>query len=119
MRTETKSVYYCEHCNKHGLSKSAMTKHERWCSKNPINHKACYGCKYSKEEPFKLDTGIMSDDEVLIMWTRKYKCLADGHFMFTIRAEKKGLPEKYPEVFKDQSRMPAVCSMRDVSTDTY
>ena len=44
MKTVTKPVYYCEHCKKHGLSKSAMTYHESICFNNPINFRPCFGC---------------------------------------------------------------------------
>ena len=33
--TKLKNVYYCEFCNKHGLSAGAMTKHEKHCTANP------------------------------------------------------------------------------------
>lgn len=42
MRIVTKSVYYCEFCGKHGLSRPAMEKHEKHCTKNP--HRACRMC---------------------------------------------------------------------------
>ena len=35
MRIETKKVYYCEFCKKHGLSSGHMGKHERHCTGNP------------------------------------------------------------------------------------
>lgn len=35
MRATTKTVYYCDHCRKHGLSRVAMEKHERVCTLNP------------------------------------------------------------------------------------
>ncbi len=35
MRTKTKTVYYCEHCKKHGLCAGHMKKHEKHCTANP------------------------------------------------------------------------------------
>jgi hypothetical protein len=35
MKTIIKPVYYCDFCNKKGLSKSAMLKHEKHCTANP------------------------------------------------------------------------------------
>jgi len=35
MRVETKQVYYCDHCRKHRLMRSAMEKHELYCTMNP------------------------------------------------------------------------------------
>jgi hypothetical protein len=35
VRSQTKTVYYCGHCRKHGLSRHAMEKHEQHCTLNP------------------------------------------------------------------------------------
>lgn len=35
MIVKTKQVFYCSHCRKHGLSRAAMEKHERYCTMNP------------------------------------------------------------------------------------
>ena len=35
MKTIKKNVYYCEYCNKHGLSAGSMSKHEKHCTANP------------------------------------------------------------------------------------
>lgn len=35
MRVLIKKVYYCDHCKRHGLSRAAMEKHERYCTLNP------------------------------------------------------------------------------------
>jgi len=39
MESKTKQVYYCDHCKKHGLVRSAMERHELICKKNPDNHR--------------------------------------------------------------------------------
>lgn len=36
MNAKTKTVYYCDHCKKHGLSRPAMENHERKCVRNPV-----------------------------------------------------------------------------------
>lgn len=35
MREVTKIVFYCDHCRRHGLRRSAMAKHEAVCTMNP------------------------------------------------------------------------------------
>ncbi|MFL5309503.1 MAG: hypothetical protein ACJ79H_03510 [Myxococcales bacterium] len=45
MNVKTKSVYYCEFCKKHGLSRPAMEKHERRCTMNP--DRRCGWCEYA------------------------------------------------------------------------
>lgn len=45
MKTIKKNVYYCEYCNKHGLSASKMVIHERHCTANP--ERDCRLCGYN------------------------------------------------------------------------
>jgi len=44
MREQKKSVYYCDHCKKHTLTKQSMEKHERRCTSNP--DRECAMCKH-------------------------------------------------------------------------
>ena len=46
MKTETKEIYKCEHCNKLYQLKNWCLVHEKACSKNPDNDRACFGCQY-------------------------------------------------------------------------
>lgn len=49
MKQRTKEVYYCDHCNKHGLVKSAMERHILSCTKNPDNFHPCFTCKHFRQ----------------------------------------------------------------------
>jgi hypothetical protein len=42
MRTKKVSRYWCDYCNKAGLSKSAMERHEKHCTLNP--ERSCRVC---------------------------------------------------------------------------
>lgn len=42
MRTKKVSRYWCDHCNKAGLSRSAMARHEQHCTLNP--ERSCRVC---------------------------------------------------------------------------
>ena len=42
MRTKKVNRYWCDHCNKAGLSKSAMERHEKHCTLNPS--RSCRVC---------------------------------------------------------------------------
>lgn len=46
MKTDVRTVYHCEHCNKISLNKGAMTLHEDKCNRNPVNRSYCIGCKH-------------------------------------------------------------------------
>lgn len=46
MKTDVRTVYHCEHCNKISLNKGAMTLHEDKCKRNPVNRAYCIGCKH-------------------------------------------------------------------------
>ena len=46
MIIKEKTVYYCQHCKKHGLVEHAMRWHEQLCNKNPANKRACFGCDF-------------------------------------------------------------------------
>ena len=46
MKTDVRTVYHCEHCNKISLNKGAMTLHEDKCKRNPVNRSNCIGCKH-------------------------------------------------------------------------
>lgn len=51
MKSKTKEVFYCEFCNKNGLSRYKMEYHEKVCTRNPENYRPCLQCKYiSKKE---------------------------------------------------------------------
>lgn len=46
MKTDVRTVYHCEHCNKISLNKGAMTLHEDKCKRTPVNRSYCIGCKH-------------------------------------------------------------------------
>lgn len=46
MKTDVRTVYHCEHCNKISLNKGAMTLHEDKCKRNPVNRSYCIGCRH-------------------------------------------------------------------------
>lgn len=45
MNAKAKTVYYCDFCKKHGLSRPAMEKHERICTMNPART-----CRWIKDD---------------------------------------------------------------------
>jgi hypothetical protein len=49
MKTIKKNVYYCDYCNKHGLSASSMSQHESGCTMNP--QRECGLCELNPDIP--------------------------------------------------------------------
>lgn len=61
MKTVIKNVYYCDFCNKRGLSKPMMARHEHRCTRNP--NRECFMCGDDHDLPslierFKKETEI-------------------------------------------------------------
>ena len=78
------TAYKCDHCGKLYQRKSACEKHEKACSKNPENDRACFGCIHLRKETHEEDGP----------WTtRKYKFFFCGkldHFVHPPKVEHKG-----------------------------
>jgi len=54
MKIETKEIYKCEHCNKLYQIKSKCLEHEKTCSKNPDNQRACFGCRHLEKKNYTI-----------------------------------------------------------------
>lgn len=112
MKELTKKVYYCDHCKKHGLSKGAMSRHEKWCNYNPENRRACEGCKCLDETTIS----YVVDEGTEGQHTRNSKtfwCVKLSKMLYPVKAEKKDLPNKFPHIFAEQSPMPKTCEHRE------
>ena len=46
MITKVQETYTCEYCKKRLVVKSAMEKHEKYCSQNPENFNKCSSCRF-------------------------------------------------------------------------
>lgn len=110
MKESIKPVYYCEFCKKHGLSKSQMLKHERFCSQNPANDTICSLCTNCQpiSKTFTYNEGTEEEYEAK---SNAFFCSAKQVGIYPIKAIKKGLLEKYPTTFKDQIQMPFDCEL--------
>lgn len=118
MKEQLKKVFYCDHCNKHGLSKGHMKVHEQWCDSNPENKKACYGCANLKE----VEIDAVYFDYNGNDYTRKIKgffCEKLERNLYPLKVERKGLVEKYPGTFDEQDPMPKQCEHYKNELDNY
>jgi hypothetical protein len=50
MKTETKEIYKCDHCNKLYQRKLVCQKHELSCKKSPDYLRPCHSCKILKKQ---------------------------------------------------------------------
>lgn len=109
MKAKDVTVYICDHCKKKLFRKHAMINHELICDKNPINNKACFGCIHLQTEEVEYSRGCSYDGDIDWATAGCFKCTKFNKLMYSWSAEKKNLPEKYPETFEDQKRMPNKC----------
>jgi hypothetical protein len=89
MKSKTKEVFYCEHCKKHGLSKSKMEYHEKACSKNPLNDRPCFHCKNLDKKETEIYGNYYNGSE----WERKVDllyCTEKKCFLYTPKNQIKG-----------------------------
>lgn len=100
MKTDVRTVYHCEHCNKISLNKGAMTLHDDKCKRNPVNRSYCIGCKHLtvedieyNDKPDKCDYDEFSPS---VRPRRRFICDIDNKVMYhpkvrTFRKEKREL----------------------------
>lgn len=109
MKAKDVTVYICDHCKKKLFRKHAMVNHELLCDKNPINKKACFGCIYLDTEEIEVQTGSDYDGEPNYRTSGCFNCKKLEKLMYSWNAEKRGLPNAYPEDFEEQKNMPNEC----------
>lgn len=76
MKTETKEIYKCDHCNKLYQRKHACILHEKYCSRNPDIERACFnGCAHLHKQvvDYYSDTGYGEIHEELNLLHCKHK----------------------------------------------
>jgi len=77
MRTIKKNVYYCDYCNKHGLSAGHMSNHEKSCTLN-IN-RICKVCNLLDNE--KLELQPIIDKHIALYTQSDYLKPYNGHLI--------------------------------------
>lgn len=106
MITKTKEVYYCEHCKKHGLSKSAMIYHESICFNNPINFRPCFGCNNLQKETARI-SGVYYDGSEWFRNVDVFYCTKKDIYLHTPKNEIK--KNAYDLDDYENSPMPKKC----------
>lgn len=103
MKSKQKTVYYCEHCKKHGLLKWRIEHHEKYCHGNPENLHKCWDCKY-------LDCDDVYDYEKDKLIGSEYFCLKQQKALYPAKYYEK----TYPKRIKDSKillMMPKECGL--------
>jgi len=122
MKKVIKPVYYCDFCNKKGLSKHAMSVHQNNCFHNPINKRACLDCIFLDEVEIKYNYKIQTSVDDIYSTekiTKGFICRKLDKLIYHVIAEFKKLPEKYPETFENQCPMPLECEHQFTGIDYY
>lgn len=55
MISKIRMVHQCEFCKKKYFVKPAAEHHEKFCTMNPINFKACSDCKFCREDKVDIE----------------------------------------------------------------
>lgn len=108
MKTETKKVYYCDHCRKHGLSKPKMEYHEKVCFNNPANSRECFYCKNLVKKEAEIAVDYCNGSE-FIRNVDLFYCKAKSVFLHTPKNEIKG--NRFFTEEEDNIPMPIGCEL--------
>jgi hypothetical protein len=111
MKITTANIYQCDHCGKRQFRLCDMSRHEKWCKKNPNNQHTCYQyCKHLiKEEEEYQGSDYVGKRTI-------FKCAVTEQKMYSYIAEKKKLP-----IVKEDGniRMPLECDKYESQNEYY
>lgn len=99
-----RTIYRCDFCSKHRLTKAAMQYHEQFCRHNPHNQHKCFSCEnlvVTNEA-----VGVGPDGELRTAGKR-FTCARLGYELYSYVAERRALVEKMPA---NVVRMPLNCA---------
>lgn len=99
-----RTLYRCEYCTKHRLTKAAAIRHELFCRHNPANKHKCFHCEHLVRTDAAAAVG--ADGELRHEGRQAFTCARFGHDMYTYVAERRKIVEKLGDVV----RMPLECS---------
>jgi len=105
------NVYECEYCGKKQFRKGDMTKHEKWCKKNPNNNHKCFQyCKHLIKEDEEYSGSDFVGNRTI------FKCALTEQKMFSYIAEKRKLP-----IINESGniRMPLECDKYEDKNPVY
>jgi|WetSurMetagenome_2_1015567.scaffolds.fasta_scaffold00157_26 hypothetical protein len=109
MKTELRKVYFCDHCKKHNLSASSISRHEKYCRYNPNNRHKCFDmCVHLK----KLSEIVRSGDSDYPVGIKTvFTCGVTGNKMYSYQLENKARLYPFIISFSGLQRMPLTCDL--------
>lgn len=100
-------IYKCGHCGKVQFRKCDMSKHEKWCKKNPNNKHMCFElCQHLKKEEIDYEVEGGYDNDGYSGKRTIFTCMITSQKLFSFIAERRKLPVIKEE---DTIRMPLEC----------
>ena len=116
MKKENRDIYRCDHCNKVYLSKYWCEYHEKRCSSNPQNDRACFGCSHlTYEKDYIYSDGYDGSERELQV--SAYFCNKLEKYVIPPKAEHKGNAYEFSEYLNEN--MPKECEHRKDLIDTF
>jgi len=109
MKEEIKAVYSCDFCKKKLFRKGAMTRHERFCTSNPMNFTKCTLCKFIVEDKKEIE---IHDYDYGCPSTRKvnsFRCSKKEIGLYPLKVIRLKIIDRYPETFEGEILMPTEC----------
>jgi phage FluMu protein Com len=105
MKKQQETVYRCEHCNKAMFGAGAMSRHEKYCPKNPNNQHKCFDfCKHLKRE-----FTYSGDNYNIHTRITNFTCKLTGKKMYSYKFEKNTI--KPATALNGLERMPLKCDL--------
>lgn len=87
MKTEVRTIYRCDHCNKLYLNRKACKTHEKRCFHNPDNYRVCYDCEYLTKKAAK---SIKQDEDNNHVVYSLFYCTKINKFTHPPKVDQKG-----------------------------
>jgi hypothetical protein len=108
MKEAVVPVFTCDYCGKKQFRKCDMSRHEKWCKKNPNNDHKCFQyCKHLLKSEEEYEGHSNQDyDETFSGKKTVFTCALTKQKMYSFIAERKKLPVVNES---DVIRMPLEC----------
>jgi len=106
-----RTLYRCEYCTKHRLTKKAAQRHELFCRYNPNNRHKCFGCEHLVV--VQQAAAVGTEGQLHHAGRQSFTCARFGIDMYTYVAERRDIVHKLGDV----TRMPIEC--REYEPEQY